>query len=247
MKLSPQIGLPNNVLSSLPKGAVKVVANSLGKRIADGTYPPGTTIPMEDILSREHEVSRTVLREAIKVLSAKGLVQTARRHGTRVRAFEDWHLLDPDVIHWHTPSSPMAGRIRDEALVLRAIVEPEAARLAAENASEAQAETILRAALSISPAPRDFESVMAADYEFHATVLEATGNAMLSQLRGVILATLQFYYRHDDDPRKDIDQLRADHVAVAEAIVARDPASAKMRMRAMLARNNSQSAASGIL
>ena len=70
---------------------------------------------MEHDLAEANGVSRTVVREAIKVLSGKGMVRTARRYGTRVCKFEDWHLIDPDVIVWHQPDSAMAGRIYKES------------------------------------------------------------------------------------------------------------------------------------
>ncbi|MEM7461275.1 MAG: GntR family transcriptional regulator [Pseudomonadota bacterium] len=85
--------LPDAGLSTLPTGAVKQVVDALGQSIADGDYLPGETIPMEEELSSKFEVSRTVLREAIKVLSGKGMVRTARRYGSRVLPFEEWHLL----------------------------------------------------------------------------------------------------------------------------------------------------------
>lgn len=219
----------------MPTGAVKVVVDAIGRQIASGRFKPGDTLPREEVLGREHDVSRTVLRESIKVLSGKGMVRTARRHGTRVCAFEDWQLLDPDVIRWHGPGSPMAARIRTEAGVMRWIIEPEAAWLAARNATADQIETILEAAHALTPKPYGVAGIIAADYAFHSTILQSTGNVMLARMNGLILAMLPFYHAGTSKPSPDLPRLRAEHLAVAEAIAARDPAAARSRMQAMLA------------
>ena len=237
MRWSNEFRLPESSLSSLPTGAVKVVVDTLGRHIANRRYAPGETLPREETLSKEHGVSRTVLRESIKVLSGKGMVRTARRYGTRVCAFEDWNLLDPDVIGWHDPSSPAAERIRSEAAVMRSIFEPEAAWLAARNATEAQVETILSAAGAITTEHAGLEGIIAADYTFHDTVLKAAGNMMLGQLTGLIQSVLPFHHVQAQRRPEDLDRLRSEHLAVAEAIAARDPALARNRMRALVSRH----------
>lgn len=237
MTYSREFKLPDAGLSSLPTGAVKTVVDQLGRSIANGELPPGTTIPMEAALSQQYQVSRTVLREAVKVLSGKGLVRTARRYGSKVRPFEEWHLLDPDVIGWHGPDSPMAPRIYRESTELRCIVEPEAAALAALQSSDAQRQTILAAARSVQPEPFGVVGMIAADYTFHATILEATGNIMLAQLSSLILALLQF--SHPTGALRAPDQKVSwrEHLGVAEAIDNRDPELARRLMRDMLSRN----------
>ncbi len=229
--------LPAHPLSSLPTGAVKDVVEQLGRQIVAGRYGFGKVIPTEAVLAIEFGVSRTVLREAVKVLSSKKMVRTARRYGTRVCEFAEWHLLDPDVIRWHGPDSPMAPRVYREATELRLIVEPEAAHMAALNASDAQRETISEAAASIQPEPFGLEAMIAADFAFHATILEATGNVMLSQLHSLILALLQFSYPAGASAAPDEKVSREKHIAVADAIAARDAASARDLMRDMLFQN----------
>lgn len=234
MNCPREFKLTEQGLTSLPTGAVKVVVEALGRQIASGRFKPGETLPREELLGREHAVSRTVLRESIKVLSGKGMVRTARRHGTRVCAFEDWHLLDPDVIRWHAPGTPMAARIRTEAGVMRWIIEPEAARLAALNATDLQVETILEAARALTPEPYGMAGIIAADYAFHSTILQSTGNMMLARMNGLILAMLPFYHASGTTPSADLERLREEHLAVAEAIAARDPGAARSHMRALL-------------
>lgn len=229
--------LPEGVLSSLPSGSVKVVVDALGKSIANQDYPVGETIPMESELIPLFGVSRTVVREAIKVLTAKGMLRTARRYGTRVCPFDNWHLLDPDVIRWHGPDSPMSARIYTESTEMRCIFEPEAAALAAVNATDEQRRTIMLAARHIQPDATAPEQMMAADFAFHATILDATGNIMISQLQGLVLALLQFSYPTGASAVPDEKVSRRNHVSVAECILARDAEGARAKMQAMLSQN----------
>ena len=237
MTYTREFTLPEAGLTSLPTGSVKRVVDKLGQSIADGRFLPGETIPIESDLSKENDVSRTVLREAVKVLSAKGMVRTARRYGSRVRPFSEWHLLDPDVIRWHGPNSPMAPRIYHESTVLRCMVEPEAAAIAAQNATPAQIATIREAARSIRPDTYGLSGMLAADYAFHSTILEATGNVMLAQLNGLILALLQFSYPTGAREAPDVVVSWEEHVCVADAIAAGDSARAKRKMMVMLDHN----------
>ncbi|WP_428644960.1 FadR/GntR family transcriptional regulator [Roseibium sp.] len=228
--------LPDKTLTSLPTGAVKDTVEHLGKCIARGDFPTGNILPKEDELVETLGVSRTVVREAVKVLCGKGLVRTARRYGSRVCPFEEWNLLDPDVIRWHDQDSPHTARLYAEATDLRLIFEPEAAALAAVHASAEQRKTIMKAAQSIHP---DLgENVMiAADYAFHATILEASGNLMLSQLQSLIYAVLFFSYM---DGRKEEPEDRTTerrHIEVAEAIQNGEAELARSRMRNMLSEN----------
>lgn len=229
--------IPDIYLAELPTGAVKTAVNRLGRMIAHGDFPIGATIPMEAELVEMLGVSRTVVREAIKVLSGKGMLRTARRYGTRVLPFDRWNLLDPDVISWHDPNSPAAARIFKESTQLRFIVEPEAAALAALHATPEQRQVILRAAEHIRPEPFGDEGMIAADYTFHATILDGTGNILLRQLQGLILALLQFSYPTGKRAVPDEKVSLQKHISVAEAIAAGDPDAARKRMRGMLEQN----------
>lgn len=239
IETKPPFQIPDIFLAELPTGAAKNAVNKLGKMIAHGDFPIGATIPMEAELVEMLGVSRTVVREAIKVLSGKGMVRTARRYGTRVLPFDKWNLLDPDVISWHDPNSPAATRIFRESTQLRFIVEPEAAALAALHATPEQRETILMAAKHIAPEPYGDQGMIAADYTFHATILDGTGNILLRQLQGLILALLQFSYPTGKRAVPDESVSRRNHIAVAEAIVAGNPEEARTRMRTMLDQNQS--------
>jgi len=229
-----QFVLPDLHLSSLPTGQVKDVVDALGNMIARGDFPAGERIPMEPDLAEQFAVSRTVVREAVKVLSGKGMVRTARRYGSSVCPFDEWNLLDPDVIGWHGPDTAMAQRVYADSTRMRCIVEPEAAALAAENASKEQRLTILAAARGINKEPDGLAGMLAADFVFHATILKASDNIMLVQLRGLILALLKFTYAAGGSVIADEAVSRQSHIGVAEAIAVGDGDAARTLMRAML-------------
>jgi DNA-binding FadR family transcriptional regulator len=228
--------LPDKVLTSLPTGAVKDTVEHLGKSIVQGIYQTDATLPREEELVDNLKVSRTVVREAVKVLCGKGLVRTARRYGSRVCPFESWNLLDPDVIRWHDPNSPRTARIYAEATDLRIIFEPEAAALAAENATREQRDIILAAADHIDSTRGD-TAMIGADYAFHATILQASGNMMLAQLQNVIYAVILFSYsagRFAAPEEKVVQKL---HLGVADAIASGEGEVARRRMHEMLKAN----------
>ena len=226
--------MPELQLSSLPTGAVKQLVNKLGKRIANGEYTIGENIPMEPELVAENGVSRTVVREAIKVLSGKGMVRTARRYGTHVCEIDEWNLLDPDVIGWHAPDSPMAKRIFVEATSFRILIEPHAAALAAAHANDIQREMIQSSATVLESVDRYQHSVLAADFAFHATVLEASGSLLLRQFRRFLHAVLNFSYATVSEQVQDGHCVPNAHGLVADAIAAGNAELAQQRMHAML-------------
>ena len=226
--------LPDKALTALPTGAVKDTVERLGHKIALGDYPVGDVLPKEDELVASLHVSRTVIREAVKVLCGKGLVRTARRYGSRVNPFTDWNLLDPDVIRWHTPNCPMTPTIHADAMQLRSIFEPEAAALAALHGSRDQHDRILQAARSINA---DFgeTAMIGAVFAFHSTILQATGNLMLAHFQNLIHAIL-VSSRGTADTVLPCDTTQTEHhIAVAKAIRSHDPDIAKQRMRDLLA------------
>jgi GntR family transcriptional regulator, galactonate operon transcriptional repressor len=147
----PELSFPTEVASSLPTGAAKQAVDVLGRRITNDVYPQEAVIPTEEELARSLGVSRATVRDAVKVLSGKGLLRTARRYGTRVRRIEEWNLLDGDVVSWHDPSHPRIKRIFAETTELRTILEPAAAALAASRGTPEQVQTLLDSANAIHP------------------------------------------------------------------------------------------------
>jgi DNA-binding FadR family transcriptional regulator len=222
---------------ALPTGATKLAVDTLGRRIANDVYLPGEVMPTEPELAQSLGVSRATIRDAIKVLSGKGLVRTARRYGTRVRQTDEWNLLDADVVSWHEHVHPRLVRIFAETTELRLILEPSAAGLAAQRATTAQIDTIVEAAMALHPEQDDVQTMFAADCRFHTTILDATGNGMLRQMRALIVTMLRVSYEYGVLQRASEPVSRDGHIRVAEAIRNRDETTAKLEMARMLELN----------
>jgi DNA-binding FadR family transcriptional regulator len=232
-----RLSIPIEFEPSLPSGATRLAVERLGRRIAADTYAEGEIMPTELELAASLGISRSTVRDAIKVLSGKGLVRTARRYGTRVRPVEEWNLLDADVASWHEPTHPRARVMFAETTELRCILEPAAAALAAERATTEQRRIIHEAAYAMLPEADEVQALFEADCRFHATMLEATGNLMMRQLRRVILTDLKISSEFGELAADGESVTREGHISVANAITASDPVAAREAMAQMLERN----------
>jgi DNA-binding FadR family transcriptional regulator len=237
--LEARLGLPAGFTLVLPKGAGRIALDTLGRSIANGVFAPDSTMPTEPELAASLGVSRTTVRDAIKVLSGKGLVRTARRYGTRVLPVDEWNLLDRDVIAWHRSDHPRLRRIFAETTELRIIMEPAAAALAAERATEGQIRTILDAAGAIHPEDGDVHALFEADCRFHVTILDATRNQVMRQFRQIIVTMLRVSYEVGVAKPENGPVSRKGHIDVAEAIASRNAGDARDAMVRMLGRNRS--------
>jgi GntR family galactonate operon transcriptional repressor len=225
------------VRPTLPTGFARAAVATLGRWIVNDRFPPSAAMPTEPELALALGVSRTTVRDAIKVLSGKGLVRTARRYGTRVTLVDDWNLLDGDVIDWHRPDHPRMRRIFAETTELRAIMEPSAAALAAERATDEQRRTILTAACAMQPESEDVQALFDADCRFHVTILEATQNQVMRQMHQIIRTMLRVSYEVGVMHPENGPVTREGHIVVAEAIGRRDGPAARDAMAEMLRRN----------
>ena len=224
---------------ALPTGMAREAVATLGRWIVNDRFATAVAMPTEPELAVALGFSRTTVRDAIKVLSGKGLVRTARRYGTRVTPVESWNLLDGDVIDWHEPEHPRMRRIFAESTELRAIMEPSAAELAAQRATDVQREAILSAAHAMRPESKDVQALFDADCRFHVTILEATQNQVMWQLRQIILTMLRVSYEFGVMHPENGPVTREGHIIVAEAIVHGDGPAARDAMAQMLRRNQS--------
>jgi DNA-binding FadR family transcriptional regulator len=231
------LSLPMNFAVALPKGVARKAVDTLGRWIANDVLSPDSVMPTELELAARLGVSRATVRDAIKVLSGKGLVRTARRYGTRVLPVDDWNLLDRDVVSWHRSDHPRMRRIFAETTELRTILEPAAAALAAERATEDQVRTILEAAHAIQPETGDVKSLFEADCRFHVTILDATGNQVMRQFRQILVTMLRVSYEVGVTRPQIEPVTRQGHIDVAEAIAGRSPDEARSAMTRMLSRN----------
>jgi DNA-binding FadR family transcriptional regulator len=175
------------------------VVNELGLGIVCGDFKCGDTLPNEAELGHRFGVSRTVLREAIKTLAAKGLLETRARTGSRVRPQSEWNLLDPDVLGWRYYAMP-AGDFYESLFVLRRVIEPAAAELAATTATTDDIAALVRAYDALLAAdPRAEPAAAAADIDFHKTIIGACHNELLQQISKLIGVGLLTSFRISTD------------------------------------------------
>lgn len=190
----------------------------LGLAIADGQLAANSVLRLDE-LEEQQNVSRSVVREAARVLSSKGMLESRRRFGTVVQPEECWNLYDPDVIRWRLASSRRLEQL--QALnELRGAIEPQAARLAAERASwDAGSELVSLAARLWAAGQRgDQEEFLQLDVDFHAAVLKASGNAMFAQLQNLVAEVLAGRTQHGLMPSLPHHEALQLHVDVASAI-----------------------------
>lgn len=205
------------------------IARDLGVLIVGGTYAPGAVLEGEVAASEQRHVSRSAYREAIRILAAKGLVDSRPKMGTRISDPGKWQLLDSDVLSWIFASEPSEALLT-ALFELRRIVEPSAAALAAKHRTPAQVERMELALARMEKFTLSREEGQLGDQEFHATLLASTANPFLISLTSGIEAALRqtALFKHQRLPvRRDP---MPDHYAVLRAVTARDPAGAHAAM-----------------
>ncbi len=203
----------------------------LGRAIVSGEYVGGS-FPNEKELAARHGVSRSVTREALKMLAAKGLLGTRPKSGTFVMPQERWNLFDTDVLRWMLERPPSIALLR-RFNELRSGVEPQAAALAARRADPPQREAIRHGLERMRAAERDEDDALDSDLAFHEAVLRATDNPFFIQFRDVVATALRVSARLTDriaGHRARVDE----HAAVYHAIMADDAAAAAENMRAVI-------------
>jgi DNA-binding FadR family transcriptional regulator len=208
------------------------VVQELGRRVVGGHYPADRVLPNEELLCQELAVSRTALREAVKVLAAKGLLEARPRIGTRVRTKDQWNLLDPDILAWRCATGVDADFLR-HLTELREIIEPSAAALAATSRSPEQLEAIAQALRTMETATSIAQWVQA-DLEFHTAVLKATNNPLLMPLAAIIGSALESLLGVTARTSDNFKQALPDHQKVFDAIRLQEPQNALHRMAGML-------------
>ncbi len=212
----------------------QAIARTLGTAILSGKHQPGDSFEGEIERSLALGVSRTAYREAIRILVAKGLIESRPRAGTHVTPRSRWNLLDPDILAWTFSGEPDAHFIRG-LFELRGIVEPAAAGFAAERRGDAQIMTMRRSLDDMARYGLTTEAGQAADQNFHRVILEAADNEALASLASSVGAavswTTRFKQRHQALPRDPLPE----HMAVFLAIEASDPARARAAMEELVA------------
>ena len=208
------------------------LAGEFGRMITSGDLLSGDALPTEKEIQSHHGVSRTVVREAIRHLAAKGLVSVGPKVGTKVRPRIAWNMLDADVMAWHL-TAPVRRPFVEALYEMRLINEPSAARLAARRIDEAQGERLRRALGGMRDYPRGSSELIAADLDFHRIVLEATGNPLLVSLGALIERSLSvsFSLSWRQNPQ---DETVRQHERVMQAILTGDGDAAELFMRRLI-------------
>jgi DNA-binding FadR family transcriptional regulator len=225
--------LPANPAGERGRGLLGAVVEELGLRIVKGRYRPGHPLPTEPELMSELEISRTVLREAVKILGAKGLLVSRPRSGTRVLPPRNWNLLDPVIIELYCRVGDYSQFAKNFQM-LRAIIEPEAAAIAAAQRTQKQIK-ILAAAYGAMENARSLDEWTAADLAFHEAILEATGNPFMLPLASLIRAALNTLLFNSARTSADPFGSLAEHGHVLVAIRRRDAQGARKAMKTLLA------------
>jgi len=239
-RLQPQGGAfdidPEGIITS-PKGSGRrlrgAVAHYLGSAIVSGMIAPGERLTGEVENSEALDVSRSAYREAVQVLTAKGLVESRPKIGTIVLPRNRWNLLDPAVLAWAFSGEPDMEFVRD-LFELRSIVEPNAARIAAERRDKSDIKAMKTALAGMRRHTLATEAGRAADRDFHDALLRATHNNALIALSASIGAavnwTTKFKQRTRVLPRDPVP----DHARAFEAIAAGDGEAASLAMRVLV-------------
>ncbi|WP_328492680.1 FadR family transcriptional regulator [Streptomyces sp. NBC_00414] len=207
----------------------------LARRILGGEIPEGATLDLVALQS-ELDVSLTALRESLKVLAAKGMVDARQKRGTFVRTRAEWNLLDVDVLRWQFEGGRTSEA--DEALLqnlaeVRAIIEPAAVRLAADRRTDADLAALDGALDAMGESASDAAHAVEADLAFHRALLAATHNELLERMEMVIESGLAHRDRIVHSSPHSEDPVPA-HRAVLDAVRDRDPRAAETAMRALL-------------
>lgn len=217
----------------------KNVTRSLASDICADLFPPNGMLPTENELGIRYGVSRTVIRETLKILESKGMVRGRSRIGTQICPREAWNLLDRQVLEWIGP------RIFDLDLLqsildARRAIEPFAAELAAERATVQEIAEIESAWQRMQDAEDDVEAFTAADVAFHTNLMKASHNQVFMQLSSIIQAALEFALHASNEAVDAWGEAVDIHRALIEALRVRDKAAARdcsMRMLDLAARD----------
>jgi len=230
----PDTGMPGD--HERRRGLHGQVLDRLGMAVCGHELPTDTVMTIEDIEHR-YGVSRSVIRETVRVLESMGLVSSRRRVGVLVLPPHEWNLFDPQVIRWRLASAGRIAQLRS-LTELRAAIEPEAARLAAGRSSLANASNLVGVAGQLWAAGQagDVELFLSLDIEFHRLVLVGSGNEMFAKLNNVISEILTGRTHYGFMPKHPHQEALQSHMDVANAIQRGAPEPAQVAMLAIMDR-----------
>ncbi len=220
--------------TQLTRNSHAQVVDAIGADIIQGRHPQGSALPRDEELAGRFGVSRTVLREAIKTLTAKGLLVARSRVGTKVRPRDDWHMFDADVLRWHMEGGTGRAFYADLS-EMRLAIEPCAAGLAAQRAGPEEIDGMRLTIERMAVAP-DRRAFAAADIDLHRQITKASGNVFMQSVGALIEAALLSSFWISSPAENPIIQseVTEDHRRIVEAIAARDAEAAESAMRRVI-------------
>ena len=224
-------------LRSSQTGLHARILGEIGRDIASGAYPEGTLLPREAELQEQFKASRQTVREAIKVLTAKGMVYARKRAGTFVQPRSTWDLLDPDVLAWH-PAGALPHDILADFVEMRRLIEPAAARFAALRGTATEIARIGEALEGMHVSVSDTEHFYEADIEFHMAIFAASHNGVIGRMSAILRPLLEASFRlqREASARKGLYGGYDVHKAVYVAIAEHDADRARQAMENLLDR-----------
>jgi GntR family galactonate operon transcriptional repressor len=213
------------------------LVSALGRDIAAGVWKPDETLPTEPEIAHRFGAGRNAVREAVKILAAKGFVRTERRAGTIVRSESCWNLLDPEVLSWILSAFGNRDNLLDELSELRSIIEPMAAALAATRASAIETLNICETYDQMEKRSDGAQKAIDADVAFHELLFEATHNRLLVALVPAFSLLLRTNFEISVRAGKEANRNLKEHRQIADAVSRRDPEAAERATRKLLAKN----------
>ena len=217
---------------------VAIIARQLAIAMLEGEYPPGALLPGEHELAERFDSSRSSIRESLKALAAKGMIEARKKAGTRVRPRADWQMLDRDLLGWRLEVGP-ERRFAEDLLSLREAIEPAAAAAAAAHQDREAIARIGEAFAEMEAAGPDRSRFAGPDLRFHKAILAASGNEFMMGFGAMIEAALAAFItislRHSEAPLPSVPL----HGDVLRAITAGDAEAARAAMLKLLARTRS--------
>jgi len=209
------------------------LTHDLGMAIVKGQYKVGEGLPSEADLCVEYDVSRSATREAVKMLSAKGLISSRPKQGIQVLQESQWNMFDTDVLSWILSSKPSLALLKEFTQV-RVAIEPQAAALAAENGTPEQFKAIADALARMADADEGLDDPLDADIAFHTSILQASGNRFIEQLTDFISTALRVSIRYTNRIKGVSGADVQKHADVFDTIRTRDPEKAKHAVKTIL-------------
>ena len=217
-------------LADRPARLSSLVIDALTDRIVSGEYPPGTLVPPEPVLCRSFDVSRSVVREALKVLEEKGLLTVRRGHGTVVAGPDEWNLLDPLILA-ATVRHDKQREMLDDLVAVRAALEADMAASAAALVTAADVERLRALLRECEASLADFSHYLELDTAFHDELMRLSGNRLARAVVRSIHDQARASAGYNDPNRGDVELSHRGHVTILDRIEVRDGDAAAAAMR----------------